>query len=182
LGEFLKELHLTEGRGTGLPTIHDELQRNGSPSAIIDADDEHTYFMITIPCHPEFVCDKFTMDKDGHVLPVLNGNVTENVTENGQNVTEKTDDADNVTVKAGDVTVNVIEKATNVTVNVTEAERRRLKILQLLKASSKLTVDDISNTLSVSRRTVLRDLDLLRIQGKIVRDGSDKSGAWIVKD
>jgi ATP-dependent DNA helicase RecG len=175
LGEFLKELHLTEGRGTGLPTIHDELQRNGSPSAIIDADDEHTYFMITIPCHPEFVCDKFIMDKDGHVLPVLNGNVTENVT-------EKTDDADNVTVKAGDVTVNVTENATNVTVNVTEAERRRLKILQLLKASSKLTVDDISNTLSVSRRTVLRDLDLLRFQGKIVRDGSDKSGAWIVKD
>jgi hypothetical protein len=39
---------LTEGRGIGLPTIHDELRKNGSPDAIIDADEEHTYFMI---CH-----------------------------------------------------------------------------------------------------------------------------------
>jgi ATP-dependent DNA helicase RecG len=165
LGEFLKELHLTEGRGTGFPTIHDELQRNGSPKAIIDADDEHTYFIITIPCHPEFVCDKFTMDDDGHVLPILNGNGEEN-------------GIANVTVKDS----NVTEGTTNVTVNVTEAEKRRIRILQLLKASSKLTVNDISNTLSVSRRTVLRDLDLLRFQGKIVRDGGDKFGIWIVKE
>ncbi|MBP5340411.1 MAG: hypothetical protein J6Z14_14105 [Prevotella sp.] len=27
LGEFLKELHLTEGRSTGFPTIHEELIR-----------------------------------------------------------------------------------------------------------------------------------------------------------
>jgi ATP-dependent DNA helicase RecG len=172
LGEFFKELHLTEGRGTGLPTIHDELQRNGSPEAIIDADDEHTYFMITIPCHPEFVCDKFTVDKEGHVLPVLNGNVTEDTT----NVTE------DVTVKDNDVTEDAKDVTEDVTVSVTEAGRRRIKILQLLKASSKLTVDEISNTLSVSRRTVLRDLDVLRVQGKIVRDGGDKFGTWIVKE
>jgi predicted HTH transcriptional regulator len=84
----------------------------------------------------------------------------------------------NVTVKDS----NVTEGTTNVTVNVTEAEKRRIRILQLLKASSKLTVNDISNTLSVSRRTVLRDLDLLRFQGKIVRDGGDKFGIWIVKE
>jgi ATP-dependent DNA helicase RecG len=172
LGEFFKELHLTEGRGTGLPTIRDELQRNGSPEAIIDADDEHTYFMITIPCHPEFVCDKFTVDKEGHVLPVLNDNVTEDVTVKGNDVTED----------ATDVTINVTKETTDVTINVTEAERRRTKLLQLLKSSSKLTVDEISNTLSVSRRTVLRDLDVLRVQGKIVRDGGNKFGTWIVKE
>ena len=46
LGEFLKELHLTEGRGTGFPTIHEELKANGSLDSIIEADDEHTYFII----------------------------------------------------------------------------------------------------------------------------------------
>ncbi|MBQ6201365.1 MAG: AAA family ATPase, partial [Prevotella sp.] len=29
LGEFLKELDLTEGRATGIPTIQDELKANG---------------------------------------------------------------------------------------------------------------------------------------------------------
>jgi hypothetical protein len=38
--------------------------------------------MITNPYHPEFVCYKITIDKDGHVLPVLEGNVSENVPEN----------------------------------------------------------------------------------------------------
>ena len=33
LGEFLKELEFTEGRATGIPTIQDELQANGSPEA-----------------------------------------------------------------------------------------------------------------------------------------------------
>ena len=29
LGDYLKELQLSEGRGTGIPTIQDELRRNG---------------------------------------------------------------------------------------------------------------------------------------------------------
>lgn len=55
LGEFLKELELTEGRATGIPTIQDGLQANGSPSAKIETDEERTYFLIDIPCHPDFI-------------------------------------------------------------------------------------------------------------------------------
>ncbi|SHK24709.1 MULTISPECIES: helix-turn-helix domain-containing protein [unclassified Fibrobacter] len=54
LGEFLKELELTEGRATGIPTIQRGLALNGSGKAAIDTDDERTYFLIDIPCHPEF--------------------------------------------------------------------------------------------------------------------------------
>jgi len=35
LGEFLKELDFTEGHSTGIPTIQEGLQRNGSPRSII---------------------------------------------------------------------------------------------------------------------------------------------------
>ena len=55
LGEFLKELDLSEGRATGIPTIQEELKRNGSPSATFDTDSDRTYFLITIPCHPDLV-------------------------------------------------------------------------------------------------------------------------------
>ena len=51
LGEYLKELDLTEGRSTGIPTIQNVLENNGSPRATIVTDDERTFFRITIPCH-----------------------------------------------------------------------------------------------------------------------------------
>lgn len=53
LGEYLKELNLTEGRATGIPTIQKELQKNGSAPAVIETDNDRSYFLIDIPCHPE---------------------------------------------------------------------------------------------------------------------------------
>lgn len=51
LGEYLKELDMTEGRSTGIPTIQNELEKNGSPRATVVTDEERTFFRITIPCH-----------------------------------------------------------------------------------------------------------------------------------
>lgn len=51
LGEYLKELNMTEGRSTGIPTIQNVLENNGSPRATIVTDDDRTFFRITIPCH-----------------------------------------------------------------------------------------------------------------------------------
>ena len=55
MGEFLKELELTEGRATGIPTIQRKLKDNGSASATIETDEDRSYFLIDIPCHPDFV-------------------------------------------------------------------------------------------------------------------------------
>ncbi|MBN2570500.1 MAG: putative DNA binding domain-containing protein [Ignavibacteriales bacterium] len=48
IGEFLKELHLTEGRLTGITTILNELNKNQSPPPVFDTDDERTYFKCTL--------------------------------------------------------------------------------------------------------------------------------------
>lgn len=53
LGDFLKELGLTEGRATGIPTIQDELKKNGSPRATIETNAARSYFLIDIPCKDE---------------------------------------------------------------------------------------------------------------------------------
>ena len=55
MGEVLKELGLTEGRATGIPTIQKKLKDNGSSSATIETDDERAYFLIDIPCHPDCI-------------------------------------------------------------------------------------------------------------------------------
>ncbi|SEM57037.1 ATP-dependent DNA helicase RecG [bacterium A37T11] len=50
IGDFLKELHLTEGRGTGFPTIYDAMANNGSPNPVFQTDDR-TYVLVTLPIH-----------------------------------------------------------------------------------------------------------------------------------
>lgn len=54
LGDFLKELDLSEGRATGIPIIQDELRKNGSRPARIETDDARSYFLIEIPCREGF--------------------------------------------------------------------------------------------------------------------------------
>ena len=51
LGDFLKELDLTEGRSTGVPTIQTKLVENGSPRAIFETTDDRLTFLVTIPVH-----------------------------------------------------------------------------------------------------------------------------------
>ena len=53
IGEFLKELELTEGRGTGIPKILKAMQENGSPDPIFEFDEDHSYFLVTLPIHPK---------------------------------------------------------------------------------------------------------------------------------
>lgn len=55
LGDFLKELDLTEGRATGIPTIQKSLRKNGSDKAVIDTDEDRTYFLMTIPCREDMI-------------------------------------------------------------------------------------------------------------------------------
>lgn len=54
LGEFLKELQLTEGRATGIPTVLKALKDNGSPAPSFKSDDDRTYFEVEIAIHPAF--------------------------------------------------------------------------------------------------------------------------------
>lgn len=55
LGDFLKELGLTEGRATGIPTIQKHLKLNGNGPAVIDTDEDRTYFLMTIPCRSDMI-------------------------------------------------------------------------------------------------------------------------------
>ncbi|MDR1274678.1 MAG: putative DNA binding domain-containing protein [Odoribacteraceae bacterium] len=62
IGDFLKELDLTEGRGTGFPKMYRKMENNGSPLPIIETNEEGNYFMITLPINPRYL--EVTGDKD----------------------------------------------------------------------------------------------------------------------
>jgi ATP-dependent DNA helicase RecG len=52
IGEFLKELEMTEGRSTGIPKIRAAMRANGSLQAFFETDDERTFFLVRFPIHP----------------------------------------------------------------------------------------------------------------------------------
>ncbi|MEM6265264.1 MAG: Fic family protein [Bacteroidota bacterium] len=58
VGDFLKELHLTEGRGTGIPTIYRAMKNNGSLPPVIETDDQCTYFLTVLPAREGFMGDQ----------------------------------------------------------------------------------------------------------------------------
>jgi ATP-dependent DNA helicase RecG len=64
IGEYLKELNLTEGKGTGIPTIKRALSLNGSKPAQYDTDgDERRFFVVIIPVHEVFLLEDSNQDK-----------------------------------------------------------------------------------------------------------------------
>ncbi len=67
IGDFLKELRLTEGRGTGIPKIRTSMKANGSPNPSFETDENNTYFLTYLPIHPGFV--QITLDE--HKTSVL---------------------------------------------------------------------------------------------------------------
>jgi len=52
LGDFLKELKLTEGKATGIPAILKTLKDNGSPAPHFDTDADRSFFEIELFKHP----------------------------------------------------------------------------------------------------------------------------------
>ncbi len=69
LGDFLKELDLTEGRCTGIPTIQNELSKNGSPRASIETDEDRSYFLMFIPVHEGCGAEVTMKDVYGYNAP-----------------------------------------------------------------------------------------------------------------
>ena len=55
IGSFLKELGLTEGKGTGIPIIYKVLKDNGSPNPVFDTDfPNRSFFVVEFPIYPDF--------------------------------------------------------------------------------------------------------------------------------
>ena len=62
------------------------------------------------------------------------------------------------------------------TLSETKLTERQRKIIDLIKESPSMTAKQMSETLSVSQRTVERDLAVMREMGVIKREGKDNNG------
>ena len=62
----------------------------------------------------------------------------------------------------------------------TKLTERQQKILDLIKDSPTITGKQMSETLSVSQRTIERDLSALQKKGVLKHEGKDNDGTWII--
>ncbi len=71
---------------------------------------------------------------------------------------------------------NVIKKDTK----KKSAQDRRQNILGLMIDDSKITIPQLSKKLNVSTKTIERDIEKLKEENKIYRQGYSRDGTWIV--
>lgn len=67
----------------------------------------------------------------------------------------------------------------NYTEKLTPGERQR-EILHMMAENDRVSVGTMVRNLQVTKRTVLRDIDKLKKQNLVIREGSEKSGRWIL--
>jgi len=70
IGEFLKELDLTEGRSTGISKILKVMEENGSGKPQFETDDDRSYFLLRLPIHPNEI-----------ITPTVKGKASEKTSE-----------------------------------------------------------------------------------------------------
>ncbi len=88
IGEFMKELELTEGCSTGIRKIKRAISQNGSPDPVFETDDDRNYFLVRFPVHPKSVRQReaigyrkeFIERAQGHDEAHVTGEVTGQVT------------------------------------------------------------------------------------------------------
>ena len=164
LGDFLKELDLTEGRSTGVPTIQAKLAENGSPRAIFETTDDRLTFLVTIPIHKG--CSDSSVTKSESSGTSLSS--SEECIETVGFGSEKSTGSSEKTSNSSEKTSNSSEKTSN------SSE----KILELIKQNPKISAAGIAMEIGISSRGVEKQIKKLREAGIIKRNGADKGGYW----
>lgn len=155
LGDFLKELELTEGRSTGVPTIQEKLAANGSLRATFETTDDRLTFLVHIPVHAG--CDN-------DLLALANKNQligSEKTGNNSEGDSEKE-------VKSSEKDRTGSDKPQDVVQG----------ILNAIRQNSKISAAEIAMKVGLSSHAVEKRVKTMHENGIIRRIGPDKGGYW----
>lgn len=150
IGDFLKELHLTEGRSTGFPKIYRAIKLNDSPLPKFKTDENNSHFLVTLPIHQAFV------DERAYLTSI------------GKELDEET------AVYGKDFLKDLLKECT------IELSDRQINILQLIADDFLITSAQLGKELSVSDRTIRTDIAYLQQTGVLRRTGGRKDGRWVI--
>ena len=157
IGEFLKELHLTEGRNTGFKKILDALRQNGSPLPEFETNEAHDYFIARL-----FVREGFYDYKDG------------NASGTTKETTKETPSASHGTIKeTSKETVSPPQDTIKDTIKDT--------LLSAIRQNPHIKVEELADLVGLTVYGVRYHIARFRKKGILSREGGTKSGRWIVR-
>jgi ATP-dependent DNA helicase RecG len=160
IGDFLKELNMTEGRGTGIPIIRKEMAKNGSPEPRFETDENYSYFITTLPIHPAFLKIDETLD---------------------DTINERKNSFENQLDKILSLINEGVDETLNETLN--ETLKPDLKnIIELIHEHSGITQSNIIYHIGKSRTTAYRYLKILIDSQLIEYKGARKTGGYYLTD
>ena len=158
LGDFLKELDLTEGRSTGVPTIQAKLAENGSPRAIFETTDDRLTFLVTIPVHEG-------CNKRSEIAPKSSEKGSETSTKSSERSLESSGTGSGTQLESSGTSSGTRQKTSE-------------KIIELINADPQITAPKIAIELGISTRGVEKNLRQLREAGILRRIGSPTFGGY----
>jgi ATP-dependent DNA helicase RecG len=153
IGEFLKELNLTEGRGTGIPKILRAIRKNGSPLPRFETDEDRTYFVSRFPIHPKAL-QRTSKESLTEVEKAEARSGPDGRLEWGERLGLK------LGIKLG---------------------KNAEMILAAIIQDSHVTAKELSERLGISTTAIDKHIAKLKEYGILNRKGSRKSGAWEVR-
>jgi ATP-dependent DNA helicase RecG len=156
IGDFLKELDMTEGRGTGIPIIRREMKKNGSPEPRFETDDYYSYFITTLPIHPAYL-------------------------ESSETLNETLNEGVKISENQFDKIFDLIHEGVND--GVFETLKIDLKnIIELIYEHAGITQSNIIYHIGKSRTTAYRYLNILIDSQLIEYKGARKTGGYYLTD
>ena len=153
LGDFLKELDLTEGRSTGVPTIQTKLAENGSPRAIFETTDDRLTFLVTIPIHEGCSDSSETKSESSGTKLKSSGTKPES--------SGTKPESSGTQLKSSGT-----------------RQKTSDKIIEMIKKAPQITAPQIAMELGISTRGVEKNLRQLRETGTLKRVGSPTFGGY----
>ena len=175
LGDFLKEMELTEGRSTGVPTIQEKLANNGSPRATFETTEERLTFLIHIPVHP--LCNNQLVVRN-ETQP-SGSEKTDSSSEKTGASSEKKGTSSEKKGTSSEKKGASSEKSSEKTGASSEKPHDLIQIiLDAIRMDAKVSAAEIAMQVGVSARAVEKRIRTLRENGVIRRIGPDKGGSW----
>ena len=182
-----------ESWGRGYKKIREEFEKAGHPVPAVEESGGGVLVTIQRKTIEDIIASR---DKSGGVN-VGRGNDVNNCESDDKEVVSKGDVGGYVGVNDENVGVNDKNVGVNVGVNdensglnnergavnnmeIMNFSKRQIIIKEIINQNPMITAKQMSETLSVTKRTIERDLSILQKAGVIRHEGSDKSGIWVV--
>lgn len=195
IGDILKELHLTEGRNTGFGKILSALEENGSPKPEFETDEGHNYFITRLFIHKAFMKQESKGAKaetKGAEIEEKGAEVDAKGAKVGQKGAEVEPKGAEVGLKGAEVKAKgakvepkgaeIEEKGVKVDAKgAKKGTERRLEILNRMRENPFVTQVKLMEEFNLSRKQIQNIIQYLRLNGLVEREGSNRSGKWIVK-